>query len=246
MLRSVSKPRLEPLAWTLILLAVVGHTDSIVHSMRLHGAFSISLLEALSLLGWTLGVLACVICIGRQNRVLGAILLASAAIGATMTGAGPTFTEATSPGWELSAHILLSMGAAALLFAAAATALLLVFLDQRLRTRRLSQLPTILPPLDALEKVMFRLIGGGFVLLTLALFTGFVFVTNLFTQLLLQKTVLSLVAWLLFGVLLVGRVRFGWRGRAAVQWTLSGFGVLVVAYFGSKFILEYLYGQHWG
>jgi len=50
----------------------------------------------------------------------------------------------------------------------------------------------------------------------------------------------------LFGVLLFGRVRFGWRGRSAVQWALSGFGVLAVAYFGSKFILEYLYGRHWG
>jgi ABC-type uncharacterized transport system permease subunit len=150
------------------------------------------------------------------------------------------------PGWELSAHILLSMAAAALLFAAAVTALLLVFLERRLRSRRLADLPSALPPLDVLERVMFRLIGAGFVFLTLALFTGFVFVTNLFTQLLLQKTVLSLIAWLLFGVLLVGRIRFGWRGRSAVQWTLSGFAVLAVAYFGSKFILEYLYGEHWG
>jgi ABC-type uncharacterized transport system permease subunit len=126
------------------------------------------------------------------------------------------------------------------------TALLLVFLERRLRSRRIRDLPTALPPLDVLERVMFRLIGAGFVFLTLALFTGFVFVTNLFTQLLLQKTVLSLVAWLLFGVLLFGRVRFGWRGRSAVQWTLSGFAVLAVAYFGSKFILEYLYGEHWG
>jgi ABC-type uncharacterized transport system permease subunit len=50
----------------------------------------------------------------------------------------------------------------------------------------------------------------------------------------------------LFAVLLIGRMRFGWRGRSAVQWTLSGFAVLAVAYFGSKFILEYLYGEHWG
>jgi ABC-type uncharacterized transport system permease subunit len=50
----------------------------------------------------------------------------------------------------------------------------------------------------------------------------------------------------LFGVLLIGRMRFGWRGRPAVQWTLSGFGVLAIAYFGSKFVLEYLYGRHWG
>jgi ABC-type uncharacterized transport system permease subunit len=130
------------------------------------------------------------------------------------------------------------MGAAALLFAAAVTALLLVFLDRRLRTRRIADLPSVLPPLDALEKVMFRLIGAGFFLLTLALFTGFVFVTNLFTQHLMQKTVLSLIAWVMFGVLLIGRMRYGWRGRSAVRWTLSGFGVLAWRISASKFVLE--------
>jgi len=245
MLRSVTNPRLEPLAWALILGAIVGHSDAIVHATRMHGAFSIGLLEAISLLAWTLAVLACLISIDRQNRVLGAILFASAAVGSTMTGFGQSYAEESAPGWELSAHILLSMAAAALLFAAAVNALLLVFLERRLRSRRLADLPA-LPPLDTLERVMFRLIGAGFAFLTLALFTGFVFVTNLFTQLLLQKTVLSLVAWLLFGILLIGRIRFGWRGRSAVQWTLSGFAVLAVAYFGSKFVLEYLYGEHWG
>ena len=246
MLRSVNKPRLEPLAWALILLAIVGHSDAIMHMMRINGPFSIGLLEATSLLAWTLAVLACLISIERQNRALGAILMASAAFGAAVTGAGRSYAEATTAGWELTAHILLSMGAAALLFAAAVTAVLLVFLDRRLRTRRIADLPNVLPPLDALEKVMFRLIGAGFGLLTLALFTGFVFVTNLFTQNLVQKTALSLIAWMLFGVLLIGRIRFGWRGRSAVQWTLSGFGVLAVAYFGVKFVLEDVLGRHWG
>jgi ABC-type uncharacterized transport system permease subunit len=245
MLRSINKPRIELLAWALILIALIGHSDVIMHTMRIYGPFSIGLPEALSLLAWTLAVLACLISIDRQNRVLGAILLASAAFGAALTGMGHPY-EATAPGWELTAHILLSMGAAALLFAAAVTALLLVFLDRRLRTRRIADLPRGMPPLDALEKVMFRLIGAGFCLLTLALFTGFVFVTNLFTQNLVQKTVLSLIAWLLFGVLLIGRIRFGWRGRSAVRWTLSGFGVLAVGYFGVKFVLESVLGRHWG
>jgi ABC-type uncharacterized transport system permease subunit len=246
MLRSVRKPRLEPLAWVLILLALIGHSDAIMHTMRVNGPFSIGLPEAMSLLAWTLAVLACLISIERQFRVLGAILLAFAALGAALTGTGHTYAEATAPGWELTAHILLSMGAAALLFAAAVTAMLLIFLDRRLRTRRIVDLPSGMPPLDALEKLLFRLIGAGFGLLTLALFTGFVFVTNLFTQNLVQKTVLSLIAWLLFGVLLIGRMRYGWRGRAAVRWTLSGFGILAVAYFGVKFVLEDVLGRHWG
>jgi len=246
MLRSVNKPRFEPIAWTLSLAAIVAHSDAIVHMMRINGPFSIGLFEAISLLAWTLAVLACLICIERQNRVLGAILLASAALGAAATGTGRTYAEASAPGWELTAHILLSMGAAALLFAAAVTALLLVFLDRRLRARRIADLPSVLPPLDALEKVMFRLIGAGFALLTLSLFTGFVFVTNLFTQHLIHKTVLSLIAWAIFGVLLIGRMRFGWRGRSAIGSTLSGFGVLALAYFGAKFVLENVLGRHWG
>jgi ABC-type uncharacterized transport system permease subunit len=248
MLRSVKQPRLEPLAWILILVAIVGHSDVIMLMMRANARFSIGLFEAMSMLGWTLAVLACVISIDKQNRVLGAILLLSAAVGAAagaFTGAGGSYTEATA-GWELTAHILLSMGAAALLFAAAVTAILLVILDRRLRTRRIANLSSGLPPLDALEKIMFRLVAAGFGLLTLALITGFVFVTNLFTQNLVQKTVLSLIAWLIFGVLLIGRLRFGWRGRSAVRWTLSGFAILAVAYFGVKFVLEYLFGRHWG
>jgi ABC-type uncharacterized transport system permease subunit len=246
MLRSAGRPRLDPIAWVLSLAAIVAHSDAIVHMMHIDGPFSIGLLEAASLLAWTLAVLACLMAIERQNRVLAAILLASAALGAALTGAGRNYVESTPPGWELSAHILLSMAAAALLFAAAVTALLLVFLDRRLRTRRLADLPSVLPPLDALEKVMFRLIGAGFVLLTLSLFTGFVFVTNLFTQHLIHKTVLSLIAWAIFGVLLMGRIRFGWRGRTAIGWTLSGFGVLALAYFGAKFVLEDVLGRHWG
>jgi ABC-type uncharacterized transport system permease subunit len=250
MLRSVKYPRLEPIAWVLILLAIIGHSDAIMRMVRMNAHFSIGLLESMSLLGWALALLACLVSIDKQNRVLGAILMMSAAVGAAfgaaITDAGRSYAEASTSGWELTAHILLSMGAAALLFAAAVTAILLVFLDSRLRTRRLADLPSTLPPLDALEKVMFRLIATGFGLLTLALITGFVFVTNLFTQNLVQKTVLSIIAWVLFGVLLFGRLRFGWRGRSAVRWTLSGFGILAVAYFGVKFVLEYLLGQHWG
>src|SRR5271154_2124449 len=113
MLSSVNRPRLDPIAWVLSLAAIVAHSDAIVHMMRINGAFSIGLLEAISLLAWTLAVLASLISIERQNRVLGAILLASAALGAAVTGwAGHDYAEAAAAGWELTAHVLLSMAAA--------------------------------------------------------------------------------------------------------------------------------------
>src|SRR5258708_36770067 len=156
MLRSASNARLSPLAWALVLIAIFAHTDAIVRMMRIDGPVSIGLLEALSMLAWTLAVLAALLCIERQNRVLGAILLASAAVGAAATGSGRTYAEENVPGWELTAHILLSMGAAALLFAAAVTALLLVFLHRRLGAPRLAELPALLSPLGALERGRLR------------------------------------------------------------------------------------------
>ena len=59
------------------------------------------------------------------------------------------------------------------------------------------------------------------------------------------KTVLSLVAWAFFAVLLYGRWRYGWRGRLAVRGALAGYALLVLAYFGSKLVLELILGQHW-
>ena len=246
MLRSVSNPRLGVLAWVFTLGAIAAHSEAIARLMYYLGPYSIGLLEAISMLAWTLAVVACFIAMEKRNRAIGAILLGLAAFGAVLTGIGHTYVVENAPGWELTAHILLSMAAAALLLAAAVTAIVLVFLDRRLRTRRVTHLPTALPPLDALEKVMFRLIGSGFLILTLALLTGFVFVTNLRAQHLEHKTILSCIAWVLFGVLLIGRTRYGWRGRPAVLWTLSGFGFLILSYFGSKFVLEYLLGRHWG
>ena len=75
-------------------------------------------------------------------------------------------------------------------------------------------------------------------MLTLTLVSGVLFVDNLFAQHLVHKTVLSIAAWMVFGMLLFGRWRWGWRGRRAVQLTLVGMVVLLLAFFGSKFVLE--------
>ena len=75
-------------------------------------------------------------------------------------------------------------------------------------------------------------------LLTATLLTGVLFVENLLAQHLVHKTVLSVLSWLAFGALLLGRWRYGWRGATAVRWTLAAMALLVLAFFGSKFVLE--------
>ena len=97
-----------------------------------------------------------------------------------------------------------------------------------------------LPPLLTMERILFRLIGSGFALLTLTVVSGVVFSEALFGKPIRfdHKTVFTLIAWAVFGALLIGRAARGWRGRLALSWTLSGFAMLFLAYAGSRFVLE--------
>src|SRR5690606_34829864 len=97
-----------------------------------------------------------------------------------------------------------------------------------------------LPPLLVLERILFRFIGLGFVLLTLTAVSGVLFSEEVFGQpvRLDHKTVLTLFAGAVFGTLLLGRRLWGWRGRTALRLTFGGFGLLLLAYVGSRFVLE--------
>ena len=138
----------------------------------------------------------------------------------------------------LDLHVTLSILAYSLLTIAAVQSLLLYVQDTHLHNKHPGGFIRALPPLQTMESILFQLIALGFILLPLALFSGALFVKNIFAQHLVHKTVLSIVAWLVFAVLLWGRWRFGWRGRVAIRWTISGFLVLMLAYFGSKMVLE--------
>jgi ABC-type uncharacterized transport system permease subunit len=140
--------------------------------------------------------------------------------------------------WQISSHILISMLSYSFLNIAALQALLVSFQDWHLHNRHPSGFIRSLPPLQTMEKLLFQLIGAGFLLLSISLLTGALFVEDLFAQHLVHKTVLSILAWIVFGILLAGRFWQGWRGQTAIRWTLGGFFVLMLAYFGSKIVLE--------
>jgi ABC-type uncharacterized transport system permease subunit len=89
-----------------------------------------------------------------------------------------------------------------------------------------------------MEKMLFEIILIGFITLTISLGSGLIFLENMFTQHLAHKTILSIIAWAVFLTLLIGHWKLGWRGKTAIRWTLSGFVSLMLAYFGSKFVLE--------
>lgn len=141
-------------------------------------------------------------------------------------------------GGAIQTHAFLSLVAYALLTLAAAQAILVSIQRHHLSKHKPGGFIRALPALDRTEGLLFTLLLAGFLLLSLSLLSGFVYLEDMFAQSLVHKTILSCVAWIIFAVLLFGRWRFGWRGKKAVQWALGGFALLLLAYFGSKIMLE--------
>jgi ABC-type uncharacterized transport system permease subunit len=138
------------------------------------------------------------------------------------------------------AHISIAMLAYSLLTIAALHALLMAVVEHRLHHPTMPSVLTNMPPLLAMEKLLFRVIWIGFILLTLTLISGIVFSEEVFGQPLkfTHKTLFGIISWAVFAGLLAGRRFYGWRGRIAIRWTLTGFIILLLAYLGSKFVLE--------
>ena len=138
------------------------------------------------------------------------------------------------------AHLLVAMMAYSLLTIAALHALLMTVVERHLHRPATHSILTNLPPLLAMEKLLFHIIWAGFILLTLTLLSGVVFSKEVFGQPLTfsHKTLFGFISWGVFAALLIGRQLYGWRGRIAIRWTLAGFIILLLAYIGSKFVLE--------
>jgi ABC-type uncharacterized transport system permease subunit len=152
------------------------------------------------------------------------------------------------PNTELAAfkaHLVISLLAYSFFTIASMHVLLMALLERRLHGGELPFGLHKLPPLLTMETLLFRIIAAGFVLLTLTLISGIVFSEELFGKAMRfnHKTVFGILSWLIFGSLLGGRRLYGWRGRIAVRWTLAGFLMLVLAYVGSKFVLEVILGR---
>lgn len=142
-------------------------------------------------------------------------------------------------------HLVIAMLAYSLFTIASLHVLLMALLERRLHGGTLPPALNRLPPLLTMESLLFRIILAGFILLTATLVTGVVFSEELFGKAakLNHKTVFGFVSWIIFAALLWGRYVYGWRGRVAVRWTLAGFLALVLAYVGSKFVLEVILGR---
>jgi len=236
--RKVPHVRLLVLAGS---IALVLHGAALSLQLLATPSFSLDFFRAASLI--TVAVIALILLalirLPVENLLL--LLFPLGALSVLLAQFAPFGTQAEiAPEPGIVAHILLSILAYGLLTIAMLQSLLLLFQDHQLKHKHPSGLIQNFPPLQTMESLLFGFLWAGWLLLSLSLLSGWLFLEDLFAQHLAHKTILSCLAWVLFAVLLWGRHQRGWRGFRAIRWTLSGFCLLMLAYFGSKLVREFI------
>jgi ABC-type uncharacterized transport system permease subunit len=231
------------LALALGFIGVALHTVPLYQNMVSPNGVNMGVFNALSLITWTITLLLLISSLSKPVENLAIAVMPLTAIAVYLDNRYQSVHFLTDQfSGELTIHIMVSMLAYSLFALASVQAILLAIQDHHLRQRHPGGFIRALPPLQTMESLLFEMIAVGFILLSLALLSGFAFLENMFEQRLAHKTVLSIIAWFVFGTLLWGRYSFGWRGQKALIWTLSGFVVLMLAYFGSKVVIELILG----
>lgn len=231
-------------ALTVATLAMLGNAALIYQNAYLEHIMSLnmSVFNALSAIFWISSLITLITSFKSPVENILLALLPMTALSVALAQFSPDHSivmHARNP--ALDVHILFSLVAYALITLGALQGIMLSWQHRALHSRHPGGLVRLLPPMESVEQLMFRFISVGFLLLSFALLTGFLFLDNIFAQHLVHKTVLSVLAWLIFAALLIGRNLAGWRGKTAVHWVLAGYATLVLAYFGSKIALEWIF-----
>jgi ABC-type uncharacterized transport system permease subunit len=227
-------------------LLAVGITAVALHAMALYVApppgpeLNLSLTGAFSLVAWVVACLYLLVSTSRPVDNLGVVIMPLAAVTVLIEWLWPIQLPVPISSRAQVIHIVVSILAYSLLCLAAVQSLLLLVQESRLRHKHPDGMVRALPPMQTMEEIMFQMLALGFVLLTATLASGVFFSDQVFGKpfKLTHHIVLAALAWAVYALLLFGRWRFGWRGRTAVRWTLGGFSLLVLGFFGTKFVLE--------
>jgi ABC-type uncharacterized transport system permease subunit len=229
--------RISLAIWALPGLGIALHIGAHLWAWRIAGGANLHVISALSIVGLGMAMMTWAVGVRGRMAALGVIVFPTAALTALAYGMLGR-DEPSTLDWRLQLHAWSALLAYATLAMAAVLAVFLWLQERALRQRRFIDWLRALPPLIELEMLLFRTIAAGFVLLTAALLSGVLFVEDLLAQHLAHKTVFSVLSWLSFGALLIGRRLRGWRGTTAVRWTLLAMVFLVLAFFGSNVVLE--------
>lgn len=216
------------------------HAWLLYENLFIGSSLNLGLVYALSLILWLTMLVYWVARFFYPLSSLLTLVLPLAAVGVALPALFPAVHLSEPTSWMFDAHVLVAMLAYSLFTIAALHAGLMSLVEKRLHHATLPRVLKNLPPLLTMETLLFRIISVGLVLLTLTLVSGVVFSEQIFGKpwQFNHKVLFGFISWVVFGVLLLGHTFQGWRGRTAVRWTLSGFGFLILAYLGTKCVLE--------
>ncbi|SLJ85467.1 inner membrane protein YpjD [Psychrobacter sp. DAB_AL43B] len=234
------KPIHKGTSLSLLLVGMLAHATLLYpHVVTLYG-LNFNLFNIISLISLFFLFFYVMFCLYRPIVSLGILAAPTALIGMIIgyIGRAP-YRPLTDISMGLEAHILLSLAAYCVLLMAAVQALFLRLQIRELKHQSIHRFwVNKLPSLQSMESLLFDMLLVGFVLLSIALGIGFIYVEDLMAQHIAHKTVFSLLSWLLFGALLLGNWRAGWRGKRAANITIYAFILLAIGFVGSKFVLE--------
>lgn len=238
--KSDNKTQSLKLHSAMITLALILHGGLLYQAIFAH-EFNLGFFNAISAIFWLTVLIYWLADLTHQLTSLQAFVLPPAAVAALLPAFFSTdhfLPDTTEP--IFVAHIAIAMLAYSLFTFATLHALLMAVAERSLHHQHTwVKLPDF-PPLMVMETLLFRVISIGFVLLTFTLLSGMVFSEEIFGKAAQfnHKTIFSIASWLIYASLLFGRYRYGWRGMKAIRWTLAGFVLLLLAYVGTRFILQ--------
>lgn len=234
--RSANTQWVIAFAVSALALHAAGGYPMLFHPLGLNLGF----FNVMSLTFWVINLLVLVSGLKKPLHTLFVFLFPLSALTLFIAIVSHDESFITQVSGQMITHILLSILAYSLLIIATLQAVLLAYQNYQLKHKHPSGPIRLLPPLQTMEALFFEILWAGQILLTLSIITGFIFIEDLFAQHLVHKTALSILAWCIYAILLWGHVVRGWRGFTAIRWALGGFTALMLAYFGSKFVLEFL------
>ena len=222
----------------LLLIACISHAYILKDYWQGDGIF-FGLVTSTSFISWVVATLLFLTSLTKPVHVIGILVYPLTAVSVILLLLFPD-TNSKLVSISIASHVFLSVGAYALLSIAVAQSILLNIQERLLHDHNINTFIDKLPPLQTMEDFFFQTLKMGCILLTLSLASGFIFVDEFFEQNLSYKTFLSVIAWGAFVGIVVGHKMFGWRGRNAILATQIAFSVMVLAYFGTKLVLERL------
>lgn len=244
LVRSVRLKQSRPsrLLHGLVGLGVIAHGYAIYEQMVFPQGYYFSFFKISSLFFWVANFLILVSSLRLllHNLFLITLPITVVALLTSLYSGHSEVVSAANVGVGVASHIFLSIVAYSTMIVATVQAILLAFQNYKIRHKHPTGLAGLLPPLQTMETLLFEMLWTGQVLLTLVIITGFIHIEDVAAQHLHHKIVFTSVAWVIYGILLWGRHYLGWRGKIAIRWALAGFASLILAYWGTKLVLEFL------